>query len=53
MNKRDRIVLRKIIEETAMLKQMLDGINGISQQTVRAVSENCQTLRVKDFGFDE
>lgn len=26
--------------------------NGILQQTVRTVSENCRTLKVKDFGFD-
>jgi hypothetical protein len=27
--------------------------NGFTQQTVRTVSENCQTLQVKDFGFEE
>jgi hypothetical protein len=26
---------------------------GMSQQTVRTVSENCRTLRVRDFGFEE
>lgn len=26
---------------------------GLSQQVVRTVSENCRTLKVKDFGFDE
>ena len=26
---------------------------GISQKTVRDVSENCRTLKVKSFGFDE
>lgn len=26
---------------------------GLSQQVVRTVSENCRTLRVKSFGFDE
>ena len=26
---------------------------GLSQQVVRTVSENCQTLKVKSFGFDE
>jgi uncharacterized protein with HEPN domain len=45
MNKRDRIVLRKIIEETTMLKQMLDGINEIeflaNDEKMRAV---CMTL---------
>jgi hypothetical protein len=27
--------------------------NGLSQQVVRTVSENCRTLRVRTFGFDE
>lgn len=27
--------------------------DGLSPQIVRTVSENCRTLRVKDFGFDE
>ena len=27
--------------------------DGLSQQIIRTVSENCQTLKVKDFGFDE
>jgi predicted AAA+ superfamily ATPase len=27
--------------------------NGLPQQTIRTVSENCRTLKVKDFGFDE
>ena len=27
--------------------------SGLPQSTVRAVSENCRTLKVKDFGFDE
>ncbi|MCO7126065.1 hypothetical protein NIE88_09780 [Sporolactobacillus shoreicorticis] len=26
---------------------------GIPQNTVRTVSENCRTLKVTDFGFDE
>ncbi len=26
---------------------------GLSSQTVRTVSENCQTLKVRSFGFDE
>jgi hypothetical protein len=26
---------------------------GIPQNTVRTISENCRTLKVKDFGFDE
>lgn len=27
--------------------------DGLSQQVVRTVSENCRTLRVQNFGFDE
>jgi len=27
--------------------------NGIGQQTVRAVSENCRTLKITNFGFEE
>jgi hypothetical protein len=26
---------------------------GLSQQTVRTVSENCRTLKVQNFGFEE
>ena len=26
---------------------------GFSQETVRAVSENCRTLRVQNFGFEK
>ena len=26
---------------------------GMSKQTVRTVMENCRTLKVKDFGFDD
>lgn len=35
------------------LEVNVDAPNGIPQATVRTVSENCQTLKVKDFGFDE
>ena len=27
--------------------------DGVPQSVVRTVSENCQTLKVKNFGFDE
>jgi hypothetical protein len=27
--------------------------DGLSPQIIRTVSENCRTLRVKDFGFEE
>lgn len=27
--------------------------NGIQQQTVRAISENCRTLKINNFGFEE
>lgn len=35
------------------LEVNVDTPKGVPQQTVRAVSENCRTLKVKDFGFDE
>ena len=34
------------------LEVNLNAPGGLSQQTVRTVSENCRTLKVKDFGFD-
>ena len=27
--------------------------NGIPASTVRTVSENCRTLKIEDFGFDD
>lgn len=35
------------------LEVVADAPKGMPQTTVRAVSENCQTLKVGDFGFDE
>jgi len=34
------------------LEVSLNAPGGLSQQIVRTVSENCRTLRVKDFGFE-
>lgn len=34
------------------LEVSVDAPDGISASTVRAVSENCKTLKVDDFGFD-
>jgi hypothetical protein len=30
-----------------------ESADGFTQQTVRTVSENCRTLKVKDSGFEE
>jgi len=30
-----------------------ESANGFTQQTVRTISENCKTLRVRDSGFEE
>lgn len=35
------------------LELNVESPDGLSQQIVRTVSENCRTLRVKSFGFDE
>lgn len=35
------------------LEVVADAPGGMPQATVRAVSENCQTLKVSNFGFDE
>ena len=34
------------------LEVEVNAPNGIPNNTVRTVSENCRTLKVKDFGFD-
>jgi hypothetical protein len=34
------------------LEVNLKAPGGLSQQTVRTVSENCRTLTVKNFGFE-
>jgi predicted AAA+ superfamily ATPase len=35
------------------LEVNVEAQDGLPQSTVRTVSENCKTLKVKDFGFDE
>lgn len=35
------------------LEVNVKALDGFSQQIIRTVSENCRTLKVKDFGFDE
>lgn len=35
------------------LDVQVDSPEGMSPQVIRTVSENCRTLKVKDFGFDE
>ncbi|MDL2259623.1 DUF499 domain-containing protein [Deltaproteobacteria bacterium OttesenSCG-928-K17] len=37
---------------TVSLEVTANAPDGMPQQTVRTVSENCRTLKVKDFGFD-
>ena len=44
------------VEDTKVevsLEVNVEAPNGLPTSTVRTVSENCRTLRVKDFGFDE
>ena len=58
--------VQKLVEEVISHLTSVDGCQveislelnakspeGFSQQTIRTVSENCRTLKVKDFGFDE
>jgi predicted AAA+ superfamily ATPase len=58
--------VQKLVEEVISHLTSVDGAqveislevnvkspDGLSQQIVRTVSENCQTLRVRTFGFDE
>ena len=35
------------------LEVQVQASNGIPSTTVRTVSENCKTLKVDDFGFDD
>ena len=35
------------------LEVEVEAPNGIPSTTVRTVSENCRTLKVTDFGFDD
>jgi hypothetical protein len=58
--------VQKLVEEVISHLTVVDGASvevslevnviapdGLSQQVVRTVSENCRTLRVQSFGFDE
>lgn len=58
--------VQRILEEIVAHLSQEDGVDlelrleiqataakGIGQQTVRAVSENCQTLKITNFGFEE
>ena len=58
--------VQKLVEEVIYHLTSVDGadvevtlevnvksLEGMSQQTVRTVTENCRTLRVQNFGFDE
>jgi len=58
--------VQKLVEEVIQHLTSVDGANvsislevqaksadGFTQQTIRTVSENCQTLRVKESGFEE
>jgi hypothetical protein len=38
---------------TVSLEVQADSAEGFTQQTVRTISENCRTLRVRDSGFEE
>jgi len=35
------------------LEVNVKSLHGLSPQVVRTVSENCRTLKVRTFGFDE
>ena len=58
--------VQKILEEVISHLTQEDGLtlemrlevqatapNGVQAQTVRAVSENCRTLKISNFGFEE
>ncbi|NLB54582.1 MAG: hypothetical protein GX811_02235, partial [Lentisphaerae bacterium] len=38
---------------TVSLEVQAESTEGFTQQTVRTISENCRTLRVRDSGFEE
>jgi hypothetical protein len=40
-------------EVEVSLELSVKSPDGLSPQVVRTVSENCKTLKVKDFGFEE
>lgn len=35
------------------LEVNVQALDGLSQQIVRTVSENCRTLHIEDFGFED
>jgi len=41
------------VQLTVSLEVDVKSLDGISPKTVRDISENCRTLKVKTFGFDE
>lgn len=58
--------VQRLVEEVINHLSALDGSrvevkldvtvtapNGVPQNTVRTVSENCKVLKIKDFGFEE
>ena len=58
--------VQRLVEEVISHLSSLDGTrvevkldvtvtapNGVPQNTVRTVSENCKVLKIKDFGFEE
>lgn len=58
--------VQKLVEEVISHPTSVDGAqvevslevnvnspDGMNSQIVRTVSENCRTLRVRDFGFEE
>jgi len=41
------------VEVKVSLEVEAESDDGFTQQTVRTISENCRTLRVRDSGFEE
>lgn len=56
-NSLQEIIQHLMAVEDSQVELKLDGEvtsrNGIPSSTVRTVSENCRTLKVEDFGFDD
>jgi hypothetical protein len=53
----EEIIQHLTVEDGAQVKVSIEveaeSVKGFSQQTVRTISENCRTLRVRDSGFEE
>ena len=53
----EEIVVHLTQEQDVTMEMRLEvaatASKGISQQTMRAVSENCRTLKIGNFGFEE